>query len=509
MSESVITSITTARVPTYGGRLNKTALCREALRLVDGGEYEAAVTALGGLWQGVGRRPLLTQTTVAEKALLLFTAGVLTGFQGSARQIGGAQEAAKDLLSESLALFQEVSDDDFAAWAKCALAVCYWRLGAIDEARIVAQEALHSRGKISPEVTLRLHLSLIISENLAHNFKQSEIWLTRAEPLLTQVDNLTLQGSFYFERAVVQKSLAHESLDERLHLAVTNYIAAAGYYERVGHLSFLASIYNNLGNLLGKLERFCEAHKYLDCGLATYRQLSDKLHQGMVWESKARLYLAEQKLSEAENAAHTSVRFLREADRFAVLAESLTTLGSAQARLGKALKAEKAFRHAFSIADTAGDRAGAGRALLCLLEELGTQLTAADFIQTYRATVNLLGESSRLSIHRRLRALAETAAFAERSPDIVIQPTVAETLTDLPPGFSLKDTVQNLEARYISLALEKSGNRVVQASALLGMQHQTLSLMLRKRHKDLLARLQKRKPRQAKNKDSRNPDDHS
>ena len=92
----------------------------------------------------------------------------------------------------------------------------------------------------------------------------------------------------------------------------------------------------------------------------------------------------------------------------------------------------------------------------------------------------------------------ETAAFTERGPDIVIQPTVTETLNDLPPGFSLKDTVQNLEARYISLALEKSGHRIVQAAALLGMQHQTLSLMLRNRHKDILSQLQQRKKRTRK-----------
>ena len=105
MSESVITSITANRVPANGRRADKTALCQEALRLVDGGEYEQAVSALGGLWHGVGRRPLLTHTTTTEKAMLLFTAGVLTGWQGSLRQLAGAQESAKNLLNESLTLF--------------------------------------------------------------------------------------------------------------------------------------------------------------------------------------------------------------------------------------------------------------------------------------------------------------------------------------------------------------------------------------------------------------------
>ena len=68
----------------------------------------------------------------------------------------------------------------------------------------------------------------------------------------------------------------------------------------------------------------------------------------------------------------------------------------------------------------------------------------------------------------------------------------------MPPNFSLKDTVHSLEARYITLALEQSGNRVVQAAALLGMQHQTLSLMLRNRHKDILGKLQQRKKRTGK-----------
>ena len=338
-------------------------------------------------------------------------------------------------------------------FVKCALAVCYWRLGAFGEARIVAQEALVTGTVISPQVKLRLHLCLAIIETATQNYRQSEDWLARAEPLLAEVENLPLRGSFYFERARVQKSQANGLQDERLQLAVSSYTTAAQYYERAGHQSFLGSIYNNLGNLLGQVQHFQEGQRYLDRGLAVYRQLADKLRLGVMWDSKAQLYLAEQKLPEAENAALSSVRILGEADGFAVLAESLTTLGLTQARLGKALKAEKAFRHAFTIANTAGDKAGAGRALLCLLEELGTQLTAADFMETYRATVNLLGESSRLTIHQRLRALAETAAFAKPCTDIVIQPTVTDTLTDLPPGLSLKDTVQNLEARYISLAL--------------------------------------------------------
>src|SRR2546423_1361511 len=80
--------------------------CRLAQRYEQAGDYEAAREALGEFWQGIGVRPDLEGLHDANKAALLSRVGALTGWLGSLRQVEGAQEAAKDLISESLGVFQ-------------------------------------------------------------------------------------------------------------------------------------------------------------------------------------------------------------------------------------------------------------------------------------------------------------------------------------------------------------------------------------------------------------------
>src|SRR5215213_1626690 len=114
-----------------------TLRCQVAADLIHRGQHEAAAEALGELWRGVGERPNiegLDERTVAE---VLHQAGALSGLMGASRQISGAQSAAKDLLSESEALFERLGETAEAAFTRSDLALCYWREGAYDEARVL------------------------------------------------------------------------------------------------------------------------------------------------------------------------------------------------------------------------------------------------------------------------------------------------------------------------------------------------------------------------------------
>ncbi|MBA3239976.1 MAG: hypothetical protein H0T60_01965 [Acidobacteria bacterium] len=79
--------------------------CRVAADFIHTGQYEAAREALGELWRGVGERPEVKKMPPVTAAEVLLQCGVLTGWLGSVRNVSGAQEQAKDLLSESLRKF--------------------------------------------------------------------------------------------------------------------------------------------------------------------------------------------------------------------------------------------------------------------------------------------------------------------------------------------------------------------------------------------------------------------
>lgn len=113
------------------------ARCQLAIRFETEGDYEAAREAMAELWQRVGERPLLDELDEETKGAVLLRAGVLTGWLGSARQISGAQEIAKDLISESLEVFESLQQKSRIAEGQIELACCYWREGKFDEGRIL------------------------------------------------------------------------------------------------------------------------------------------------------------------------------------------------------------------------------------------------------------------------------------------------------------------------------------------------------------------------------------
>jgi|SRR5215213_156216 len=116
--------------------------CRTALELKDCGEYDGPLEAMFPLWKGIGSRPDtkgLHDTVAAE---VLLTTGILTRWLGNRSEIKEADSYAKDLITESITLFEALGDSRKVAEARTELAYCYWRVGAHDEARILFYEAL-------------------------------------------------------------------------------------------------------------------------------------------------------------------------------------------------------------------------------------------------------------------------------------------------------------------------------------------------------------------------------
>src|SRR5688572_759843 len=98
--------------------------CKLAKELEDSGSYEAARAAMGDIWQRIGERPNLEGLDRATIGEVLLRTGALTGWIGSAKQLGTAQATAKDLISESVGIFDELQETDKLAEAYIDLAIC-------------------------------------------------------------------------------------------------------------------------------------------------------------------------------------------------------------------------------------------------------------------------------------------------------------------------------------------------------------------------------------------------
>src|ERR1044072_672826 len=383
------------------------AMCNFVKELEDSGEYVNATLAMGEWWKGIGIRPDVNKLPVKEKAAILARAGALSGWLGSMRQAAGSQEMAKDLISEGATLFQ--SADDLQNWAdaRSDLAICYWREGAVDEARVILQDVLSSEPRLSSELEAKILLRSVTVEISAKHFEAASGLLDRAASLIETKGSPLLRGKLYFYRASTLRSQGEDqNKKELLKAAVKEYERAGEFYKKAKHHLYCANVETNLGNLFRLLGDPKETHSHLDKAIYLYVKLRDQSRAASVYDNKARAFMAENNLKDAEYAARNSVSMLREGGEQAVLAESLITLGTVLGRQGNFADAVHSFVEAKDAALAVGDRESAGSAVLPQLEELQSDLSSSVIRLLYLEADELLKNSAKMSTLDRLNTIA-------------------------------------------------------------------------------------------------------
>jgi tetratricopeptide (TPR) repeat protein len=467
--------------------------CQISRAYEEAGDYERACEALGELWRGVGARPAVDGLAPDAAAEVLLQAGSLTSSLGRAKQIDGAQEAAKNLISECVAIFERLGDEKKVAEAQGELGHCYWREGAFDEARVMLREALCRLPLSESEARALALIRLSAVERTANRYDAALEILTEAAPLVEAGESDSLKGRFHNQLATALENFGRaEGRPEKFDQALIEYAAASFHFEQAGHTSYRASVENNLGFLFFTLGRNEEAHLHLERARELFARLKDVGHAAQVDETRARVLIAEGKFAEAERLARSAARSLEAGGEKSLLAEALVTRGVALARAGQAAEAELSLRRAAETAGQAGDPDGAGHATLTLAEELGGGMTARELREVFEHASELLSNSQNPATLARLNACARrTVAALALSPAAVVAPA-REGEDDAPAeerwsGFSLKREVLRYEAELIERALRDAGGVVSRASKLLGFNHhQTFVALLNNRHKNLL-----------------------
>jgi CheY-like chemotaxis protein len=461
--------------------------CQLAKQLEEMGKYEAAREAMGEMWQGVGHRPKLDDLEQAMAAEVLLRAGVLTGWIGSSCQIEGAQETAKNLISESITLFEELRDVEKIAEAQMELGYCYWREGAFNEARDMLHEALRQLANSHSEVKAITLLRLAIVESSSLKLNDALRLYMEAAPLFDASNNHTIKGRFHNEYGTVLKNLGvAESRNDYIDRALIEYAAASYHFEQAGHARYQACVENNLGMLFGTAGKFIEAHEHLDRAQALFTQLKDKVHIAQVDETRARVLLAENRIAEAEKLARSAVHTLETGGEQSLYAEALTTHGIALARLGRYQQARLTLQSAVIVAQNAGDSEGAGRAALAIIEELGEHLTSDDLKYTFENALDLLSNSKHPATKDRLLSCAWRVLFL----------AVAFPSPPSWENFSLKEALRRYEGHIIERALKDASGIVTRAAHFLGFRcHTSLINRLNSRHRELLSARKPVEPR--------------
>jgi tetratricopeptide (TPR) repeat protein len=424
---------------------------------------------------------------------LLLRVGTLSGWIGSAGQIPGAQEIAKDLISESSAIFEKLGQTEKVAEARVDLGICYWREGALDEARITFDDGLQRLGNLESEQRLRALLNKAIVEQVSSRSKEALRILSESEAQFESSSNHALKGKFHNEFGTVLKNVGLAGRrEDYIDRALMQYTAASVELEQAGQDRVRAQVENNLGFLFAHLQRFDEAHEHLERALSAVRKLNDKGLLAQFEDTRARAFIAQGRFDQAEALARGTVKILREGDEQSLLAEVLTTHATALAKLGRHDDALAMFNEAVSVAVQAGDPETGGIASLTIIEELAPGLAPDELRNYYNNAESALTHSQHPTIKFRLGECARSILCAEaQAPSSSQMSRLAAIASD----GSLEEKVLRYEGELIQRALQASEGSVTRAARLLGVTHQGLAFILNGRQRNLLPSRKPAKPR--------------
>jgi tetratricopeptide (TPR) repeat protein len=457
--------------------------CRLASELIHTGQYEAAREMLGELWRGVGKRPEVEKLT-AHAAEVLLQCGVLSGWLGNSQHISGAQERAKDLIFEALRMFQSEGQHAKVAEAQFELGMCYFRLGAYDEARVILDEALGGIGKEDVQLRAKILIRHTLIEIWTGRYHDAWDILERAREFF-EASGDALKGRWHGQKGLVFQRLAlTEQRADYADRAIVEFTAAIYHFEQAGHERYCGNNLNDLAMLLYQIGRYNEAHESLDRAREIFKRYEDPGSLAQVNETRTRVFVAEQRYEEADWMISSVIEAFEEGGDYGLLADALTLQGLVWARLGAHESSIQILNRAITVAEDSGSFSNAGLAALTLIEEHGaTRLTESKLYRAYRRADELLRETQDIEHITRLRACAR----------IVTAKLLGAKLSD--KEFSLQDVVHAYEARFIGEALEAEQGSISRAAKKLGVSHQALSHSLNTRHRKLLAMRKPPKPR--------------
>lgn len=454
--------------------------CERALELKDRGDYTGAQSAMGSLWKRIGEHPNTEGLHPSVAAEVLFCAGILTRFIGARDEIKEANEWARDLLTESITYHESVQDAFKIAAVRAELAWCYWRAGALDEARIWFTEALK---KLTTEGNTRANavFGLSVVEWSASRFKESSRILNESASLFKQITNHSLKGFYHMQVALVLRGLAPpgEKTATEFRRILDEYEEADRHFTLARSTIFRAHVKNNISYVLREVGRFKEAHEYLDHAGRLTVSAKDKVRTAQVDESRAQLFIAEAKYVEAESAARHAVKTFKKSGHQLFLSEALTTHGIALARLGSTGRAQLTLQEAIEVAHQAGSLNRAGIAALTMIEEIH-DLSADTLSSAYDQASEWLEEAQSHTLLLRFKAAGKKLAARLRT-DAKSSPT--ETLLK---RRKCKDELLQIEEARIRKALVEANGSVTRAAPLVGVTYPGLIYIIKSRHPHLL-----------------------
>lgn len=407
--------------------LGSCMIAREKLEI---GDYDAGCAVLSPWWS-IGHWPNQTDLSHSAAAQLLMITGSLTDAVARAKRINGGQRFAEILISGAIALFDHVGETRQALEARIELGCCYYHQGLFELAHSMLQSCISGLRQEDVELRAVALIRLAIVERHSGRLHEA-LKLLEQVALIESRTSCWTKGRFRTEIANTLKDLGvAEGRNRYFTRALGHYEEAATLFEQIGNFRYAAAVENNRGYLLLGLGRYREAEIHLGRARRLFDRLRDSVGCAQVDDTLAQLHLTCKQYDIAHEAIGRAVETLEGTGEDALLAEALTTQGLILCRLGRRQEAKPILERARRVAERCGDREGAGRALLILIEEMCDQLPDDERREIGAQANQLLGASQQQATRDRLAkcldmiAEAHSRHEAEREQEIHAQKMAA------------------------------------------------------------------------------------
>ena len=283
------------------------------------GQFEAGLLEFSDLWAVPDYLPSTEGLPIPLGAEVKLRFASLLGYQGHFKKIKDSQLRARDILTETLSIFEQVQDQEKSAECENHIALTYSRTGEFPEARTwlaAAMERPLPASNIHRLATITFEMLIDASE---HQYEGIVRLYNEHEPMIRARADDWIGANFYVNAGVgLLESGRHEE-------ALDAYDLARYRAERSSIWMTLGSIENERALVFKELGRFAKAHMAVDHGVQVYRSIGDMSREGMLLDSKASIFLAEGSFVEALRTIERAIGILKDGENKGFLAEAFAT----------------------------------------------------------------------------------------------------------------------------------------------------------------------------------------
>lgn len=298
------------------------------------------------VWSDHNSLPTFAEYEPAIRAELLRLCGFFLTFYGRSRNRKDYQLQAKNVLTNAIEIFQAERLIDKAAESKIILAFCYWNSGEVSECEALLDlvENDFSENKVHP-IYLQIQINRLLVLTWSCKYKEGQKLINEISDEMEFCKDLRLKAMFHSEAGIIFRRA------ELFENALYHYQEALRLATKIRNQRFVALNLNNLSLLYRDIKDFKTSHSFADKSIKFYSDLGDNGWIPHVLDTKALIYIDENKFSKALQAIEDALTYFYQGEDYNGLTAALWTKTQCLLRLGRLEDALVTFGELYKIAN--------------------------------------------------------------------------------------------------------------------------------------------------------------